>query len=310
MSPVRALLMPLKYALLLLGTCIVLSAVDMGAARAAPKEQAPSVALVGFDALGMDQERVQRLETLFLKELERLTGKPVLSRRALAKLNRRLRRCDGSNACLAAIGSALKVDVVVAGNVAELGDAFVLNIKAIVSASGDELRRIESDPLRGKPDELIEAIRVAAYRLLSPDELQGSLSILTDRDGAVIELDGAVVGKTPLAAPIANLSLGTHALRVSAGDFGEFKSDVVVRFQKTTRVVVNLVDLRVRAAREPAADRQAIVVVRDAPKKWYQKTWFLVSAGVGAAVLGIVVGSQITGDSIVHCDQEPSQCMP
>ena len=124
----------------------------------------PSVALIGFDALGMDLERVQRLETLFLKELERLTQSPVPSRRAISKLKQRLQRCDGGNACLAAIGRALHVDFVVAGNVAELGDAFVLNVKAVASASGEELRRLESEPLRGQPDELIEAIRVAAYR--------------------------------------------------------------------------------------------------------------------------------------------------
>lgn len=269
----------------------------------------PSVALVGFDALGMDLERVQRLETLFLKELERLTQTPVPTRRAIAKLKRRLQRCDGGNACLAAIGSALKVDLVVAGNVAELGDSFVLNIKAVASASGEELRRIESEPLRGQPDELIEAIRVAAYRLLSPEELTGSVSVLVDREGAIIELDSVVIGKTPLAAPISGLAIGSHSLRVSAGDFGEFKSEVVVRFQKTSRVVVNLVDLRVQETAATSAPGEAAMVVRDSPKKWYQKTWFLVSAGLGAAAVGIVVGTQLSDDPVINCSKDPSRCI-
>mgnify|MGYP001582038549 CR=1 FL=1 len=138
------------------------------AAQAQPA--AKSVALVGFDALGMDQERVQRLETLFLKELERLTESRVPDRRSVARLSKRLRACDGGNKCLAAIGKALKVDLVVTGNVAALGDSYILNIKAVASGSGSELRRIESDPLRGQPDELIDAIRVAAYRRLAPNE--------------------------------------------------------------------------------------------------------------------------------------------
>ena len=269
----------------------------------------PAVALIGLDALGMDEERVRRLETLFLKELERLTQRSVPSRQAIAKLSKRLRNCDGGSRCLGAIGKALRVDYVVAGSVAALGDAYVLNIKAVASGRGEELRRIESDPLRGAPDELIESIRVAAYRLLSPDELVGSISILADREGAEVVLDGKVIGKTPLSGPISNLSLGNHKLRVSAGEFGSFESDVRVRFQKSTRVAVQLVDLRVKATGDPK-DAAPIVVTRDKPKVWYQKTWFLVSAGVGAIVVGAIIGSQFfPGDDAIQCDKDPAQCM-
>jgi len=284
--------------------------VRIAAAQSAPAAGAtPSVALIGLDALGMDTERVNRLETLLLKELERLTHKPVPSRQRIAKLSRRLRECDGSNSCLGAIGKALKVDYVVVGNVAALGDSYVLNIKAVASGRGVELRKIESDPLRGAPDELIESIRVAAYRLLSPGELVGSISVLADREGAEVQLDGKKMGTTPLAAPITGLSLGTHKLRVSAGAFGEFESDVRVRFQKSTRVAVQLVDLRVKPAPGPK-NLEPIIVTRDAPKRWYQKTWFLVSAGVGAVVIGAIVGSQLTGDDAVQCDRDPARCMP
>ena len=271
----------------------------------------PSVAMIGLDALGMDEERVQRLETLFLKELERLTGKKVPSRRAMARLNRRLRSCNGGNKCLSAIGKSLGVDFVVSGNVASLGDSYILNIKAISSKSGTELRRIASDPLRGQPDELIESIRVAAYSLLAPDELVGTITVLADRAGAVVELDSKVVGKTPLKKPIEGLKIGEHQLRVSAGEYGEFSSKVRVRFQKATRVVVNLVDLRVAAQPNPNAGGPAEIVYRDPPKRWYQKTWFLVSAGVGAAVLGGWVGYTLSDTTIIHCmPQGDLRCAP
>ena len=280
------------------------------AATAQPPESAkPTVALVGLDALGMNEERVRRLETLFLKELERLTEHSVPSRQSIAGLSRRLRSCDGGNKCLGNIGKALNVDYVVSGSVAALGDAYVLNIKAVASGRGEELRRIESDPLRGAPDELIESIRVAAYRLLSPDELVGSISILADRAGAKVELDGTPVGITPLAAPLSGLALGDHKLRVSAGEFGEFEADVRVRFQKTTRVAVQLVDLRVKAPTTSEATGP-ILVTRDAPKHWYQKTWFLVSAGVGAVVVGVLIGSQFTQDAPISCTEDPMSCMP
>jgi hypothetical protein len=278
--------------------------------HAQSKEQ-PAVAMVGLDALGMDEERVRRLETLFLKELELLTGKRVPDRRAVARLKRRLQSCDGSNKCLGAIGKALKVEFVVAGSVGSLGDSFVLNIKAI-SKKGEELRRIESDPLRGQPDELIDAIRVAAYRLLAPEELVGSVTVLADRAGAVVELDSKVIGKTPLAQPITGLPLGEHSLKVSAGEFGEFSEKIQIRFQKTTKVVVNLVDLRVNAPPDPNAGDPTKIKRGPPPKRWYQKTWFLVTAGVGAAILGGYIGLTLADTPIIKCDSmnAGSECIP
>jgi TolB-like protein len=276
-------------------------------AEAVAEADKPAVAMIGFDALGMDEERVQRLETLFLKELERLTGKRVPNRRSVARLKKKLRNCDGGNKCLGAIGKALSVDFVVSGNVASLGDSYILNIKAVASKSGAELRRIESDPLRGQPDELIDAIRVAAYRLLAPDELVGSITVLADRAGAVVELDSKVIGKTPLTKPIEGLTLGEHQLRVSAGEFGEFSSKVRVRFQKATRVVVNLVDLRVKADPDPNAGLH--LVNQDRPKRWYQKTWFLASAGVGVGVLGAIIGYTLAKTDIISCPERP-ECTP
>jgi TolB-like protein len=276
----------------------------------ADSEAQPSVAMVGLDALGMDEERVTRLETLFLKELELLTKKRVPDRRAVGRLKRRLQNCDGSNKCLAAIGKALNVDFVVAGSVGSLGDSFVLNIKAISSDSGEELRRIESDPLRGQPDELIDAIRVAAYRLLAPKKLVGSIFILADRAGATVELDAKVIGKTPIEKPIDGLSLGEHTLKVSAGEFGEFSDTVQVRFQKSTRVVVNLVDLRVQGEPDPSAGDPSLLKPRDAPKRWYQKTWFLVGAGVSAAIVGGVIGYSLSSVAVIQCMPGEAKCMP
>ncbi len=284
---------------------VLLFSVSFAAAQPTTPSR-PSVALVGLDALGMSPELVERLETLLLKELERLTQAQVPNREDVAKLGRRLRACDGGNTCLGKIGKALSVDYVVSGNVAALGDSYVLNIKAVGSSRGEEWRRIESDPLRGAPDELIESIRVAAYRLLSPEELVGSILILADREGAEVQLDGKVIGQTPLPSAIENLSLGTHALRISAGEFGEFESEVHVRFQKTTRVAVQLVDLRIKQSRP--SDSTPIIVTRDAPKVWYQKTWFLVSAVVGAVVVGALIGSQFTQDGPVYCGKESDPC--
>lgn len=284
--------------------CVLLSAL---APPAAAEDRAPQrIAVTGFDALGMDTERVARLEALFRMELERLAGAPVATRLDVARLPRRYRRCDGSARCLIAIGKRLEVDLVVSGNVAALGDSYVVNIKVVDVATGEELRRIASDPLRGEPDALIESIRVAAYRLLAPERLQGDVALLVDRRGAQVSLDGRVVGETPLAGPISALSLGPHLLEVKAEGYEPFSETVDVRFQKTTRVVVRLEDRAPAPVAEPLGDPMA-----DAPApapRWYQSTWFYVTAGATAALLGGYVGYRLAQDPIVDCSAEPMSC--
>jgi hypothetical protein len=287
------------------------------AARTAPAQPPPRqvpgppsarrIAVLGLDALGMDDERVARLETLFRMELERLAGGPTPSRRDIARALRGspLRTCAGDNPCLAAIGKKLGVDLVVSGNVAELGDSYVVNIKVVSAASATELRRIASDPLRGNPDELIDSVRVAAYRLLAPERLRGAISILADIDGAEVRLGGRVVGKTPLARPIRALPLGVHRLEVRAPGYSAFAEDVQVRFQKTTRVVVRLiadpaVALQLRASRRAGP--------RAAPRRWYQSTWFLVGAGAAAILVGGAAGYALSRDDVVDCDAMPGAC--
>ncbi len=265
------------------------------------------IAVMGFDALGMDTERVGRLESLFRNELQRLTQHPMPSRRAIEKTiasSSKLRQCSGEDACLGKIGQALAVDVVVTGNIAALGDSYILNIKVVESKTGKRLGRIASPPLRGNPDELIEAVRLAAYKLLAPDQLLGSISVLSDLVGAAVYLDGKPAGKTPLAKPIYKLALGEHQLEVKAEGYRPFSETVEVRFQKTTRVVVRLAaDSRpLLGAGEP------IVRQRPAARPWYTSRWFYVGVGVAAALVGGVVGYQLARDSEIDCAANPMAC--
>jgi len=251
-----------------------------------------------FDALGIDPELVARLETLFRMELDRLDRQPMPSRRDIDRaITGDARECTGEDRCLAAIGKKLGVDVIVTGTVGQLGDHYVLTIKAVDVATAKSLQKIQSDPLRGQPDELIEGVRVAAYRLLAPAQLHGAIQVQTDLLGADVELDGKPLGKTPLPnnGVIGKLALGKHRLRVAAAAYEHPYDDTIeVHFQKVSPVVVRLVP-----------STQVIgtgKIERVERRPFYTRTWFLVVAGVAAAGLGAAVGYGLGRVKVCHVD--------
>jgi hypothetical protein len=244
------------------------------------------IAVWRFDALGIEPELVTRLETLFRSELDRLAKQTMPARRDIERaITSDLRDCTGEDKCLTAIGKKLGVDVVVTGTVGAVGDNYVLNIKAVDVKAGTQLRRISSDPLRGSPDELIDSVRVAAYRLLAPEQIYGGIVVLSDLVGGSVALDGKPMGKTPLAGPMTKIALGPHRITVTAPGYTAFDEQVEVRFQKNTRVVAQLI-----------VDASKVVVLPPIYKErrpWYSKTWVIAGIGVAAIFAGIVVGNAI-----------------
>ena len=242
------------------------------------------IAVWRFDALGIDPEIVQRLETLFRMELDRLDRQPLPSRSVVDKsITPAEQNCTGEEKCLAAIGKRLGVDLVVTGTVGSLGDNYVLNIKVVDVATGKS-QKMQSDPLRGSPDDLIEGVRVAAYKLLAPDQLHGAVQIQSDIVGADVSLDGKDEGKTPLPnqGVLAKLALGKHHLRVESKGYDVFEQDLEVHFQKVSPVLVKLLpsDQVIGTGRTVTLERNPI----------YTRPWFIVAVGVGAIALGGVIG--------------------
>jgi hypothetical protein len=253
---------------------------DQGPEEALDKK----IAVWRFDALGIDSEIVQRLETLFRLELDRLDRVPLPTRATIeSKITPAEQNCTGEEKCLAAIGKRLGVDFVVTGTVGALGDNYVLNIKAVDVASGKS-QKIQTPPLKGTPDELIEGVRVAAYSLLAPEQLHGSLQIQSDLVGAAVTLDGKELGKTPLPnqGVLAKLGLGKHKLHVEAKDYAPFDDEVDVHFQKVSPVVVRLVG----ATGTGGPGRT--IHKHDDPI--YTRTWFIIAAGATAIALGAFIG--------------------
>lgn len=257
------------------------------------------IAVWRFDALGIDNEIVQRLETLFRMELDRLDKVPQPSRRDIERaVTSAEQNCTGEEKCLTAIGKRLGVEYVVTGTVGSLGDNYVLNIKVVDVATGKS-QRIQSDPLRGSPDELIEGVRVAAYRLLAPQQIHGSLQIQSDLIGAEVTLNGKSLGKTPLpnGGVVSKLPLGKHRLRVEAKSYDPFDSDVEVHFQKVSPVVVRLLQ-----ATGPVGTGK---VIQQERSPIYTKPWFIGAVGVGVVALAVLIGAS-AGHVDCYINGDPS----
>lgn len=274
-----------RVASFLLGVVALASSVTAHAQPGPEELIDKKIAVWRFDALGIEAEIVQRLETLFRMELDRLDKVPQPTRRDIERtITAAEQNCTGEEKCLTAIGKRLGVDFVVTGTVGSLGDNYVLNIK-VVDVATAKSQRIQSDPLRGSPDELIEGVRVAAYRLLAPQQIHGSLQIQTDLVGAEVTLDGKSIGKTPLAnnGVLAKLPLGKHKLRVEAKGYDPFDSDVEVNFQKVSPVVVRLLQSSETVGSGRVVDQEKSPI--------YTKPWFIGTVGAAVIIAAIVIGS-------------------
>lgn len=274
-----------RVASLLLGVVALASSVTAHAQPGPEELIDKKIAVWRFDALGIEAEIVQRLETLFRMELDRLDKVPQPTRRDIERsITAAEQNCTGEEKCLTTIGKRLGVDYVVTGTVGSLGDNYVLNIK-VVDVATAKSQRIQSDPLRGSPDELIEGVRVAAYRLLAPQQIHGALQIQTDLVGAEVTLDGKSIGKTPLAnnGVLAKLALGKHKLRVEAKGYDPFDSDVEVNFQKVSPVVVRLLQSGETVGTGRVIDQEKSPI--------YTKPWFIGTVGAAVIIAAIVIGS-------------------
>lgn len=265
--------------------------------------QARGLAIFRVDPLGVDAQIVARLEGLLRIELGRLADAAMPSPAAVQRLMRRdrsLQACTGDVSCLAKAGSALGVARIISGNVGGLGDSYVVNLKLVDVSKAQEVRRVQ-ETISGSPDQLIEAIRVAAYGLVAPERLRGALAVLANVPGAEVYLDGRLLGRTPLPVQ-RDLPVGSHRLRVTKAGFTDALQLVQVRFQKTAQVVFTL-SVPEGADRPSSMPREL-----RRPMPWYTRWWFWTAVGVVAAGAGAALGYALGKSSGINCSAEPAAC--
>ena len=280
---------------------ILLLGVLSALARPVHAADKPTYALFRLDALGVENDIVDQLERILRVEIERVVGQKLPSRAAVDKVsasNQKIAGCTADPSCLAPLAQLLHATRVISGNVGGLGDSYVVNLKLVDATDAKELRRV-SATLRGSPEELIDEIRVAAYRLVAPEKLVGNVAVLSDVPDAQVSLDGQAIGMTPLAGPLAGLSVGVHHLSVTREGFSSFDEDVPVRFEKTTQVVVRQSATTKKARRAQAAAGKLPI---------YTRWWFWGAMAVSAVATGLIIGYSVPKQTQTNCSAMGASC--
>lgn len=269
------------------------------APAAAPAPARHRVVLAPLATLGAESSsaEVRASQRLVARGLGALATVDLVPQAAMLDAIKRARRpelraCDGEPACLAQLGSLLRADLAIYGEVGGLGGAHVIYLKLVDARTAVEIRstvlELGAGATSGTAAET-EA-RAAATRLLTPERYIGRLQLDVRVRGASIFIDGRLAARAPVRPLL--LAVGSHALRVTHPEFRDFVRFVEVPFDASLRVPVDLRPYRAVAGdirrtdlpppRPLGPDPGAL------PTPWYRR-WYTIT-GAGALLL---VGSAV-----------------
>lgn len=206
------------------------------------KGEKVKVAVLDLASLGIGNDIVASLQTYLRHSIATIETvdliSPVDIQIALRK-DKTVGECGGGPKCAVMVGKLVRADVVVFGSVGGVGDTFNLNLRALDVATGDEVARQQTS-LSGTRHQLIPEMRLAAFGLIAPERITGSLMVEIDVEGVEVEIDGQVVGVTPLAAAIKNLKPGPHLVVLRRPGYSQFQQEFEIEPFGTARIKLDL----------------------------------------------------------------------
>jgi hypothetical protein len=209
----------------------------LAAAPAGAADQRPKLAVLDLAANGASKELASAAGGVVASELDRLGVFKVVTSEAIRDLlafekQRQMLGCTDAG-CMAEVGGALGVDLLVSGKVSRLAatrdvpESFTLELTLTSVKKGQregsiiETGRSEAD-LLGKATRAAQRVvqKVLAGR-------SGTLVVAASEAGAVVKVDDQVKGTTPLQGQIP-LPAGPHALSVEKQGFVAFQREVQI----------------------------------------------------------------------------------
>ncbi len=213
-------------------------------AQESPPERPVQVAVLELNALGLSTAMRKNLELLVRNSIatiprHRVTP-PIEVQMALQDpRHKAIAECGGGPECAVKVGRLVKADLVVFGTISTIGEAFSLNLRVMETRTGKETARQQSR-ISGNRDLLIPEVRLAAYKLVAPERIRGSLLIDIDVAGVEVEIDGKKIGVTPLSKPVEDLLPGPHVVVLKRPGFSEFQQEFVIKPFETARLKLEL----------------------------------------------------------------------
>ncbi len=282
--------------------CVLVAATPAAAQSTDQKVVVAPIANLGGESTSSQSKQ---LAVTIVKGIDSVPGYTVVGQKQMLKAIKRakrpaLRTCDGDSGCLAELGELLGAPLVIYGELGGLGDAQVVALKLIDTASRREVRSTTAEFGR---DDASSAARGAAYRLLAPGLFVGTLFLKVDIDGATIYLDGARLGKSP--QPPFRAEVGAHALRVTHPEYRDFVRFVNLEFDKQLKLAVGMkafpiIDSEMREHSKgggPFDNGTGKVGATPWYKKWYTVAGAGVVVFIGSAIVVGMLSDGIDADA-------------
>jgi hypothetical protein len=145
-------------------------AVLSGQAAVSRAEEKPKLAVLDLQATGVEPELIPTLTEILTVEIDSIGKHKVIAGRDIQSMlgfekQKDLVGCTDAS-CLAEIGGALGVEMLVVGHIGKVGSTYVVNIKLINIRKAETESRVY-ETVRGEVDTLIESVRSAAHKLLA-----------------------------------------------------------------------------------------------------------------------------------------------
>jgi len=275
--------------------CLALPLVLATLCSAAPVVASPrAVVLLKLDADKVAPDVVEGVAALITEEIDDRGFK-------LLPLTRRVQKmaelCAVEDlACLARAADRRGADIALLGAVRLHEGELVLHLEAIEVAGAARTGAVD-EPLAGDQAALRQGVRRAVIQLLTPAAFSGSLTIGCNVPRATIIVDGQTRGSTPLVAPIADLTEGSHSVRVEKSGYDPFVSTVDIVYAQRGHVEATMlrradVSAEELAAAEEVEAQQGIGGPGIGPWSW-------IIAGAGGALLagGVTTGVLVLFDA-------------
>jgi hypothetical protein len=203
------------------------------------------------------------------------------------------------------VGKETGAEQVLVVDLAPLPDGTVVYLQAIETAQGRSLRSTTASLPSGLGDAARTALRGAVTRVLAPDRYRGRLLIKVDVPGAEVLIDGRKIASA--SGPI-ELTVGTHALRVTHPAYRDYLHFVDVEFDRTLELPAALAAYPLAEGEMTEKARRAAPTQRTAVP-WYRSWWAVTTLGVvlTGVTAGLVAGLRPTISSDKTIDYQTRQ---